>query len=113
MAVDYLVTGGAGFIGSNLVDALVRQGNAVRVFDNYLTGKRANLQHLERDVQIIEGDLRNPEAVSQATHGARYVLHVGALPSVSRSVAEPELAHDINVNGTLNLLLAARDAGCE
>ena len=112
MGTDYLVTGGAGFIGSNIVERLCAEGHSVRVFDNYLTGKRGNLDGLKRPAEIIEGDLRNPEQVRTAVTGVRYVIHCAALPSVPRSVEEPLLAHDINITGTLNLLLAARDAGC-
>jgi len=107
----YLVTGGAGFIGSNIVEQLVKQGKKVRVLDNLLTGKAANLAGF--DAEFMEGDLRDMEAVRRAVKGVQYVLHLGALPSVPRSVAEPQLAHDINVTGTLNLLVAARDAGCQ
>ncbi|NQU09926.1 NAD-dependent epimerase/dehydratase family protein [bacterium] len=113
MDVDYLITGGGGFIGSNAVARLVEQGRSVRVFDSFLTGNRANLAGVAGPVEVIEGDLRDAAAVARAVAGVRYVLHMAALPSVPRSVAEPQLAHDINVNGTLHLLLAARDAGCE
>jgi UDP-glucose 4-epimerase len=109
---QYLVTGGAGFIGSNVVEQLVKQGKKVRVLDNLLTGKRANLEAFLRDVEFIEGDLRDMEAVRRAVNGVEFILHLGALPSVPRSVSEPQLAHDINITGTLNLLVAARDAGC-
>ncbi len=114
MGVDYLVTGGGGFIGSNLVECIVRRGATVRVLDNFLTGRRENLAAVTDSsaVEIVEGDLRDAAAVARAVRDARYVIHMGALPSVPRSVAEPLLAHDININGTLNLLLAARDAGC-
>ncbi len=113
MAVDYLVTGGAGFIGSNLAESLVARGHSVRVFDNFLTGKRVNLHSFEKKAEIVEGDLRDADQVRRAVAGARFVLHLAALPSVPRSVAEPQLAHDVNINGTLNVLLAARDAQCE
>lgn len=111
--MEYLVTGGAGFIGSNIVTHLVEQGKQVRVLDSFLTGKRANLRAVAGKVELIEGDLRDMAAVQRAVAGVRYVLHLGALPSVPRSVAEPQLAHDINVTGTLNLLVAARDAKCQ
>ena len=111
----YLVTGGAGFIGSNLTRALLTEGHAVRVLDNFLTGKRENLAgipdvHKDR-FELVEGDLRNLETVRAAVKGVQYVLHQGALPSVPRSVADPVLSNEINVAGTLNLLVAARDAG--
>jgi UDP-glucose 4-epimerase len=110
---DYLITGGAGFIGSNIAEHIVKTGKSVRVFDNFLTGKRENLRTFEEHAEIIEGDLRNPDDVRRAVTGVRYVLHLAALPSVPRSIAEPLLSHDINVTGTLNLLIAARDAGCQ
>ena len=113
--MNYLVTGGAGFIGSNLVSALLEEGLKVRVLDNFLTGKRENLAGLaERygdSFQLIEGDLRDIEATRRAMEGAEFVLHQGALPSVPRSVADPVLSNEINVGGTINLLVAARDAG--
>jgi nucleoside-diphosphate-sugar epimerase len=113
--MNYLVTGGAGFIGSNLVSALLAEGRRVRVLDNFLTGKRENLVGLaERYVysfQLLEGDLRDIDATRRAAEGAEFVLHQGALPSVPRSVADPVLSNEINVGGTINLLVAARDAG--
>ncbi len=111
----YLITGGAGFIGSNLASALLAAGNAVRVFDNFLTGKRENLAGLAekhgRSFELIEGDLRDLAACRRAAEGAGFILHQGALPSVPRSVADPVLTNEINVGGTVNLLVAARDAG--
>lgn len=103
----YLVTGGAGFIGSHLVEELVRRGEKVRVVDNFLTGKRENLAALEGLVELIEGDIRSFETCQQAVAGVDYVLHQAALPSVTRSLDDPLLTHDINVNGTLNLLWAS------
>lgn len=108
----YLVTGGAGFIGSHIVHRLVRDGARVRVFDNFASGKRENLTDVAADVEIVEGDLRDPEAVRAAVAGAEVVLHQGAVPSVPRSIADPATTMAVNVTGTLNLLLAARDAGC-
>ncbi len=111
----YLVTGGAGFIGSNLTSALLAAGRRVRVLDNFLTGKRENLAGLAEKYsdtfQLIEGDLRDIEIMRHAVEGAEFVLHQGALPSVPRSVADPVLSNEINVGGTINLLVAARDAG--
>jgi nucleoside-diphosphate-sugar epimerase len=106
-----LVTGGAGFIGSNLVDALLEQGHQVRVFDNFSTGERRNLMHVAGDIEIVEGDLRSFERALTAVRGCEVVLHQGALPSVPRSVQDPLTSNASNVIGTLNVLLAARDAG--
>lgn len=113
--MKYLVTGGAGFIGSNLTRALLASGHRVRVFDNFLTGKRENLAGVAEAhgdaFELIEGDLRDLDSVRKAAAGVEYVLHQGALPSVPRSVTDPVLTNEINVGGTVNLLLAARDAG--
>ena len=106
-----LVTGGGGFIGSNLVRALLERGDDVRVLDNFSTGQRANLAGLEGDVQLVEGDLRSYERVHAAVRGAEVVFHQGALPSVPRSVQDPLTTTAVNVEGTLNVLLAARDEG--
>ena len=108
-----LVTGGAGFIGSHLVRRLLREGQAVRVLDNFATGRRQNLDEVAADIELLEGDLRRPEDVRRAVAGAACVLHLGALGSVARSVEDPWTSHDANVNGTLHLLLAARDAGVQ
>lgn len=105
------MTGGAGFIGSNLVDALVGEGHEVRVLDNFSTGQRANLDAASGHAEVVEGDLRSYERVSRAVRGCEVVLHQGALPSVPRSVQDPLTSSEINVGGTLNVLLAARDAG--
>jgi nucleoside-diphosphate-sugar epimerase len=107
----YLVTGGAGFIGSNIVKELLRREERVRVLDNFSTGKRENIALYLEDVELIEGDLRHLETVRQATEGVDYILHQGALPSVQKSVDNPLDTDESNVRGTLNLLLAARDAG--
>ncbi len=111
----YLVTGGAGFIGSNLVGALLAGGRRVRVLDNFLTGKRENLAGLKETYgdafELVEGDLRDMAVTRRAVEGAEYVLHQGALPSVPRSVSDPVLSNEINVGGTVSLLVAARDAG--
>jgi UDP-glucose 4-epimerase len=105
------VTGGAGFIGSNLVRALLARGDEVRVLDNFSTGSRGNLAGLERDVELVEGDLRSYERVHAAVRGIEVVFHQGALPSVPRSVQDPLTTTAVNVEGTLNVLLAARDEG--
>ena len=104
-----LVTGGAGFIGSNLVRALLARGDDVRVLDNFSSGNRANLAGLEQDVELVEGDLRSYERVHAAVRGVEVVFHQGALPSVPRSVQDPLTTTAVNVEGTLNVLLAARD----
>jgi UDP-glucose 4-epimerase len=106
-----LVTGGAGFIGSNLVRALIERGDRVRVLDNFSTGNRANLAGLTEDVELVEGELRSYERVHAAVRGADVVFHQGALPSVPRSVQDPLTTSAVNVEGTLNVLLAARDEG--
>jgi UDP-N-acetylglucosamine/UDP-N-acetyl-alpha-D-glucosaminouronate 4-epimerase len=107
--VRVLVTGGGGFIGSNLVRALLERGDDVRVLDNYSTGNRANLADLAADVEVVEGELRSYERVHAATRGVEVVFHQGALPSVPRSVQDPLTTAAVNTEGTLNVLLAARD----
>jgi UDP-glucose 4-epimerase len=107
--VKTLVTGGAGFIGSNLVRALLARGDDVRVLDNFSSGNRANLAGLEHEVELVEGDLRSYERVHAAVRGVEVVYHQGALPSVPRSVQDPLTTTAVNVEGTLNVLLAARD----
>jgi UDP-glucose 4-epimerase len=104
-----LVTGGAGFIGCNLVRALLDRGDEVRVLDNLSTGSRANLDGL--GVELVEGDLRSFERVATAVRGTEVVFHQGALPSVPRSIQDPLTSTAVNVEGTLNVLLAARDHG--
>jgi nucleoside-diphosphate-sugar epimerase len=117
MAMSVLVTGGSGFIGSHLTEALLRRGDKVRVLDNLTTGHRANLaQVLERlegqgNFAFIEGDLTDRTTVQEAVKGVDYVLHEAALPSVQRSVEDPVTSNLVNVEGTLNVLVAARDAG--
>ena len=106
-----LVTGGAGFIGSNLVEELLDRGHEVKVLDNFSTGRRENLLSWNGDVELIEGELRSYERVSNAVRGCELVFHQGALPSVPRSVQDPITSNEVNVNGTLNVLLASRDAG--
>jgi nucleoside-diphosphate-sugar epimerase len=109
----HLVTGGAGFIGSNLVRRLAGQGAKIRVFDNLSSGHIENLAGLEKSVDFIRGDLRDASAVREALRGVRHVFHIGALASVQASVDDPATTHEVNVTGTLNLLLAARDTGAE
>jgi UDP-glucose 4-epimerase len=107
----YLVTGGAGFIGSNLVHALLERGESVRVFDDFSTGREQNLADVAGKIDLHRGDLRDEAAVKRAMQGVTYVLHQGALPSVPRSVADPITTNQVNVLGTLHVLIAARDAG--
>ncbi len=107
----YLVTGGAGFIGSHIAEALVKCGARVRALDNLITGRRENLSPISDRIEFIEGDIRDYATIKRAAEGARVIFHQAAVPSVPRSVAEPALNHDINVNGTFNVLMAAREAG--
>ncbi len=107
----YLVTGGAGFIGSNIVEALVKQGAVVRVADNFSTGRRENLAGVADKIELLEGDLAELDFARYATRGADYVLHQAAIPSVPRSVADPLNSNQAGVTATLNLLVAAKDAG--
>ena len=105
----YLITGGAGFIGSHLVKALAGKAEWVRVFDNFTTGRRENLEGLPPNVEIIEGDIRDREAVNRVMKDARYVLHQAALASVPESIEDPVTYEAVNVGGTLNLLIAAAE----
>ena len=107
---NYLVTGGAGFIGSHLSEELVRRGHRVRVADSLITGKRANLDHIS-GVEFLEGDLAEMPFAQRAAEGMDYVLHQAAIPSVPRSVKDPITSNRANVDATLNVLVAARDAG--
>jgi nucleoside-diphosphate-sugar epimerase len=107
-----LVTGGGGFIGSHLVRGFLAAGHRVSVLDNFLTGRRENLEGIEKDLdRLIEGDIRDPSVCREAVKGVDLVSHQAALPSVPRSVNDPHLTNEINIGGTLNMLLAARDAG--
>jgi nucleoside-diphosphate-sugar epimerase len=107
---SYLVTGGAGFIGSHLTEELVRRGERVRVVDSFITGKRENLAHLPQ-VDLVEGDLADPAVAHRAVADIDYVLHQAAIPSVPRSVEDPITSNRANVDASLNVLVAARDAG--
>ena len=107
----YLVTGGAGFIGSHIVETLVNRGEKVRVLDNLMTGKYENIANFEGRIEFILGDIRDFKALGKAVDGVDTIFHEAAIPSVPRSVEDPQLNHDSNVNGTFNVLLAARDAG--
>ena len=106
----YLVTGGAGFIGSHIAETLARRGKKVRVLDNFLTGKRENLAGFLGAIELLEGDIRDLETCRRAARGMDCVLHQAALPSVPRSVSDPLTTNGINITGTLNMLVAARDA---
>lgn len=106
----YLITGIAGFIGSNLAHELVRRGEQVRGFDNFATGKRENVSDLKGKIEFQELDLSDAKGVLEACRGVDYVLHQAAIPSVPKSVVDPVASHNANINGTLNVLMAARDA---
>lgn len=107
----FLITGGAGFIGSNIVEELLKRGYDVRVLDNFATGKRENLKEFEKDIELIEGDIRSFHIVQQAVKGIDVILHQAALPSVPRSIKDPITSNEVNVVGTLNVLEAAKDSG--
>jgi nucleoside-diphosphate-sugar epimerase len=107
----YVVTGGAGFIGSNIVEELVARRQRVRVLDNFANGRRENLTAFGDAVEVVDGDLRDLDACRRAVDGASVVLHLAALGSVPRSIADPITSNDVNAGGTLNVLVAARDAG--
>lgn len=107
---NILVTGGAGFIGSNLADALIRRGAKVTIIDNLITGFRENLKEITGDFEFVEGDIADAEVIGRAVKGIDFIFHEAALPSVPRSVANPVETHDACVNGTFNLLNAAREA---
>ncbi len=107
----YLITGGAGFIGSNLTRYVLEKGHDVTVLDNFATGKRENLADVAGRIDLVEGDIRDRETVDRCVAGCAAVFHEGALGSVPRSVAEPWTSHDVNVNGTVTVLEAARAAG--
>jgi UDP-glucose 4-epimerase len=111
MADTYIITGGAGFIGSHLAERLVKEGQRVRVIDNLITGKRDNLAALNGDIEFHQVSITDLDALRPIFKGADYALHQAALPSVPRSIDDPLTTHEINVTGTLNVLIAARDAG--
>jgi UDP-glucose 4-epimerase len=113
--MNYLVTGGAGFIGSHIVHKLLEQGNSVRVLDNFSTGKRENLKDLVQQfngrLEVIEGDLRDPARLEEAVRGVEVIFHEGAFVSVPQSLEEPQTCFDVNITGTSRLLDTARAAG--
>jgi nucleoside-diphosphate-sugar epimerase len=106
-----LVTGGAGFIGSHLAEALVRKGHRVRVIDNLFSGRRENLKVVRDDLEFLKGDCADPRSARRSVEGVEVVYHEAAVPSVARSVDKPDLSHRANATATLNMLVAARDAG--
>jgi nucleoside-diphosphate-sugar epimerase len=108
---NYLVTGGAGFIGSHIIERLVHDGHSVRVLDDFSAGKEENLAPFMDKIELVRGDIRNTEVVREVMKDIEVVFHEAALGSVPRSVADPQTTHDVNITGTLNILLAARDAG--
>ena len=108
--MKYLVTGGAGFIGSNIAHELIKRGEQVRIIDNFSTGFRSNLTEIQDSIELIDGDIRDFWTVREAVEGIDYILHQAALPSVPRSIANPLTSNNVNVDGTLNLLEAARMA---
>jgi UDP-N-acetylglucosamine/UDP-N-acetyl-alpha-D-glucosaminouronate 4-epimerase len=107
----YLVTGGAGFIGSHICERLLAEGHRVRVLDNFVSGKPENLESLGGEVELVRADIRDAQAVGEAMKDVYVVFHQAALGSVPRSVADPVTTHESNITGTLNVLLAARDSG--
>ncbi|MCG2676111.1 SDR family oxidoreductase [bacterium] len=109
--MKFLVTGGAGFIGSHIVEELVRRKEKIRVLDNFSTGKRENIAPFLKEIELIEGDIRESKIVKKAMKGVDYVLHQAALPSVPRSIKDPVTTNEVNVLGTLNILMAAKEAG--
>ncbi len=109
--MKYVITGGAGFIGSNIVEELVSQGQEVVVIDNFSTGKKENLREFEKNIRIVEGSISDIELLKKEFQGADFVLHQAAIPSVPRSVKDPLSSNNANITGTLNVLIAARDCG--
>ena len=109
--MDFLVTGGAGFIGSHLIAGLLQRGHKVRTVDDFSSGKRANLAPFEGRIEMIEGDIADPDVCRRACDGVQVVLHEAAMPSVPKSIADPAASHRANVLGTFNMLQAAGEAG--
>lgn len=109
----YLVTGGAGFIGSHIAGELVKRGHSVRIVDNFSTGKKENIAPFLEKIDLIEGDIKDFEVCHQAAKDMDFVLHQAALTSVPRSIEDPLLTNEVNITGALNLLLASRDAGVQ
>jgi len=109
--MKYLITGGAGFIGSNIAIELLKRGESVRILDNFATGRRVNIETILDQVELVDGDIRDFWTVAEAVEGVDYVLHQAALPSVIRSVNNPLTSNAVNIDGTLNILEASRQAG--
>ena len=109
--MKYLITGGAGFIGSNIAIEILKRGDSVRILDNFATGRRVNIEPILDKIELIDGDIRDFWTVSEAVEGVDYVLHQAALPSVPRSVKNPLTSNAVNIDGTLNILEASRQAG--
>jgi nucleoside-diphosphate-sugar epimerase len=109
----YLVTGGAGFIGSHIAGELVRKGHAVRIIDNFSTGKRENISSFLDEIELVEADIREFKACRKVVEGMDFVLHQAALTSVPFSIEDPLLTNEVNITGTLNLLLASRNANVQ
>lgn len=107
----YVVTGGAGFIGSHITEALLRQNQTVRIVDNFSTGKAANIASFRKDIEVFTLDIADGASLADAFRGADYVIHEAAIPSVPKSMLDPVASNRANVDGTLNVLVAARDAG--
>ncbi|NLH39231.1 MAG: SDR family oxidoreductase [Elusimicrobia bacterium] len=107
----WLITGGAGFIGSNIVEELVRRGERVRIIDNFSAGKKDNIKDFMNKIEVVEGDIRKYDDIKKAVKGVDYVLHEAAMRSVPKSVDDPRGANDNNITGTLNVLMAAKEAG--
>lgn len=109
--MNFLVTGGAGFIGSNIVEELLKRGHNVRVLDNFSTGKKENIAEFEKDIELIVGDIRDYYVALRCARGVDYILHQAALPSVPRSIKDPITTNEVGVNGTINVLHAAKETG--
>jgi nucleoside-diphosphate-sugar epimerase len=111
MPSSFLITGGAGFIGSSIARALLARGDRVRIIDNFFSGRRENLADIAGDVDLVQADIRDEAALARAVNGVEVVFHEAAIPSVPRSLADPISSHDANATGTLKVLAAAKKAG--